>query len=77
MKYFKDPKHFERNVDENFVIGYHNGKAIVRNALGEFGFIVCEECHAPEGSVVPNDEFAPISFLSADEQHEIISIYDV
>ena len=75
MLYFTQPRNFETNVDDNLVIGYFNGKSIVRNAYGELFYILCEEAHAPEGTVIPSNEISPITFLPKDEQDAIINIF--
>lgn len=75
MIYFTQPRNFETNIDDNLVIGYFNGKSIVRNAYGELFYILCEEAHAPEGTVIPSNEITPISYLPKAEQETIINIF--
>lgn len=66
----------EKVIYENLVIGYYNGKAIVKNELGNLFYMECEEQIAPEGTVLENDVLTPISELSVQEQREIHNIYD-
>lgn len=75
MIYFTQPKNFETNTDDNLVIGYYHGKAIVRNSYNDLFFIYCEEAHAPEGTVIPSNELSPLCVLSDEEQNEIIQLY--
>lgn len=60
---------------DNEIIGYHNGKAIVINELGNIFY-----CEVPEnlfnfGETVHPNDLTPISELSVDEQKEIISLF--
>ena len=61
---------------EILVIGYYNGKAIVKSESGNLFYMECEEQIAPEGTVLENDALTPISELSVQEQREIHNIYD-
>lgn len=75
MIYHTTPRNFETNVDDNLVIGYYHGKAIIRNAFGDLCFMQCEEAHAPEGTVIASNELTPLSVLQKEEQDEIKKIY--
>lgn len=75
MTVYVKPRNPERIRNENLVIGYYKGKAIIRNENDFLHFIECEECHAPEGTIVENEGLTPITELSLQEQGEINSIY--
>lgn len=75
MIYFTQPKNFETNTDDNLVVGYYHGKAIIRNADRDLYFMYCEEAQAPEGTVIPSNELSPLSVLPEDEQKKIMQIY--
>ena len=55
MQVFREPKNFETEKWNYLSIGYHKGKAIVKNELGELFFMECEEEVAPIGTVVTAD----------------------
>lgn len=75
MKFIKEPKNFEEEKWNYLVIGYFNGKAIVKNELYRLYFIRCEENEAPIGTVVPEELAEPIEKLSREEQEQIQQIY--
>lgn len=70
------PKNAERMRNYNIVVGYFQGKAIIRNENGFFFFIECEECHAPEGTVIENEALTSIDNLSEDEKLMILDIFE-
>lgn len=71
----KPYNNFESLNYENLVVGYYNGKAIVKNEESTLFYMECPEKIAPEGSVLQNEDIRPISELPEDEQIEIIAIY--
>lgn len=75
MKFIKEPKNFEQEHWAYLVIGYYNGKAIVKDEVERLYFIRCEEEHAPIGTMVTEDLPESIEKLSAEEQENIQKIY--
>lgn len=75
MTVYKAPKNPERLRNYNLVVGYYHGKAIVKNEFDYLFFIECDECHAPEGTIVENEILTPIIVLEKKEQDEICEIY--
>lgn len=75
MKFVKEPKNFEEENWNYLVIGYFNGKAIVKNEAYRLFFIRCEEQMAPIGTVVPEGLAEPIEKLGSEEQEQIQEIY--
>ena len=61
---------------ENLVVGYHNGKAIIKNEEAALFYLKCPEGIAPEGTVLLNEDITPISQLPEEEQIEILAIFD-
>lgn len=58
------------------VIGYYNGKSIVRDRDNHLFFIRCEESEAPEGSVPSDMKLQDVSRLDIREQKEIYQIFE-
>lgn len=75
MKFVKKPKNFEQEVWDYLVIGYFNGKAILKDESGRLFFLRCEENEAPIGTAVPKGGEEPIEKLSESEQEKIQEIY--
>ena len=75
MKFVREPKNFEQEEWNYLVIGYFNGKAIVKNEAYRLYFIRCEENEAPIGTVVTAGLAEPIEKLSSEEQEQIQDIY--
>lgn len=71
MQVFREPKNFETEKWNYLSIGYHKGKAIVKNELGELFFMECEEEVAPIGTVVTADLLTTIEKLPETEYQEI------
>ena len=59
----------------NLVIGYFNGKIIVKNDFGHLYYMICEEQIAPVGTFLESDLLAPVKNLPEAEQAEIYAIY--
>ena len=59
----------------NLVIGYFNGKVIVKNDFGHLYYMICEEQIAPVGTFLESDLLAPVKNLPEAEQAEIYAIY--
>lgn len=72
---FVTPKSAEKVRNENLVIGYYNGKAIVKNEKDFLFFIECDECNAPEGMYVENEALTSLGALPEKEQIEIREIF--
>ena len=47
----------------NLVIGYFNGKVIVKNDFGHLYYMICEEQIAPVGTFLESDLLAPVKNL--------------
>lgn len=76
MRVKREPKNFEQEDWVYFVVGYHDGKAIMKNEEGELFFLECEENVAPEGTYVPDSiEVTPVEILTEQEQKEIWEFY--
>lgn len=75
MKTIKEPTNFETEKWNYLSVGYHNGKVIAKNEIGELFFIECEEEIAPIGTVIPEDAVSPIKELDEREREEIAQIY--
>lgn len=75
MTYYKIPKNLNNIRNDNLVVGYHNGKSIVKNEFGDFFFVECEESFAPIGTVAEDDMLISIDKLSMNEQQELKNIY--
>lgn len=61
--------------EDNEIVGYHNGKAIVINELGNIFY-----CEVPEnllgfGETVHPDDLTSVDELPAEEQEKIISLF--
>lgn len=76
MTVYRAQKNPERLRNYNLVVGYYHGKAIVKNEFDYLFFIECDECHAPEGTIVENEILTPIIELDEKEQREIRKIYE-
>lgn len=72
---YKKPSNIEKLRNENLVIGYFKGKAIVKNDRNLLFFIECDECHAPEGTYVENEALTSIRALPEKERKEIEEIF--
>lgn len=75
MKFVKQPVNFEKEKWNYLVIGYFNGKAIVKNESDRLYFIRCEENEAPIGTVVTEEMVSSVEKLSSEEQERIQTIY--
>lgn len=77
MTYFVLPQDGQEVRGDNLVIGYYNGKAIIKNEDNFLFFIECEECHAPQGTVVENGALNSINELEREEQETIKKLFQV
>lgn len=75
MKFLREPKNFEEENWNYLVIGYFNGKAIVKSEANQLYFIRCDEEASPIGTAVPEGLAEPIEKLSSEEQEQIQEIY--
>lgn len=75
MKFIKEPINFEQENWGYLVIGYFNGKAIVKDESYRLYFIRCEEQAAPIGTVVSGNLAKSIEKLNSVEQEQIQGIY--
>ena len=76
MQFIREPKNFEEENWAYLSIGYHNGKAVLKDEAGNLYYMECEEEAAPIGTMVSEGAFVkPLDELSKDERTEIIRIY--
>lgn len=60
---------------ELLVVVYYNGKAIITDESGHIYYISCSENEAPIGTVVGEEDVAPISELGIDERQKIEALF--
>lgn len=75
MKYYREPENFERVYQNYLVIGYYQGKAIVKDEQHHLFYIQCEERLAPIGTIVEKDCLEAVENLKPREQREIEKFY--
>lgn len=76
MQFIREPKNFEEENWAYLSIGYHNGKAVLKDEAGDLYYMECEEEEAPIGTMVSEGvEVKFIDELSEEERIEILQIY--
>lgn len=76
MRVIQEAKNFEQENWGYFVVGYFEGKAILKDEEGELFFLECEENEAPEGTSLPDSmEVLPIEQLEEKTQRHIYEVY--
>lgn len=76
MQFIREPKNFEEENWAYLSIGYHNGKAVLKDEAGDLYYMECEEEVAPIGTMVSEGErIKNIEELDKYERMEIIQIY--
>ena len=76
MRVIREPKNFEEENWAYLSIGYHNGKAVLKDEAGDLYYMECEEEEAPIGTMVSEGEnIQSIGELSEEERIEILQIY--
>ncbi len=76
MRINQEPKNFENENWIYLVVGYYEGKAILKDEEGELFFLECEENEAPEGTSLPDSiGVTPIEVLEEKEQKQIYEVY--
>lgn len=75
MIHWIKPENFEKPKPYFLVVGYFEGKAIVKNQMGDLFYRVCEENEAPTGTITESDFLQKVETLSEEEQEEIRGIY--
>lgn len=62
--------------ENNEIVGYQNGKYIVRNDYGDLFFFEAPQGIVEIGEVVPSDDITPIGTLPEMEQEKIIKEFE-
>ena len=76
MQFIREPKNFEEENWAYLSIGYHNGKAVLKDEAGDLYYMECEEEVAPIGTVVSEGaDINSIGELSEEERIEILQIF--
>ena len=76
MQFIREPKNFQEENWAYLSIGYHNGKAVLKDEAGDLYYMECEEEAAPIGTVVSEGaDIKSIGELSEEERIEILQIY--
>lgn len=76
MRVIQEAKNFEQENWGYLVVGYFEGKAILKDEEGELFFLECEENEAPEGTSLPDSmEVLPIEQLEEKTQRHIYEVY--
>lgn len=70
-----EPANFEEENWPYLSVGYHNGKVIAKNEIGELFYIDCEEEIAPIGTAIQEGVVTPIQELEEEERSRIERIY--
>lgn len=74
MTMFTRDEEFNEIID-NVVVGYYQGKCIVKDENDNLFFIECEGEYLPVGTTLFNHTLQPISDLNVDEQDELLSFF--
>ena len=77
MKFNRVPENFEEETWELQIVGYENGKAILKNQLGDLYYLECEEELVEVGWMYMGsvDEVEEIEILEPNEKEYIKSLY--
>lgn len=62
----------ENTVKDNYIVGWHNGKAIVIGEDNELYYYEMPEEYAFKGELLDTDELKPLDTLPAEEVIEIM-----
>lgn len=57
------------------VIGYYNGKALIKDELDHLFFLECGCNEAPIGTIVEENGLKPISELAEEEQQRVSQLF--
>lgn len=76
MQFIREPKNFEEENWSYLSIGYHSGKAVLKDEARALYYMKCEEEEAPIGTMVSEGaDIKSIGELSEEERIEILQIY--
>lgn len=76
MRVKQEATNFENENWMYLVVGYYEGKAVLKDEEGELFFLECEENEAPEGTCLQDSiEVTPIEVLEEKEQKYISGVY--
>lgn len=76
MRIIKEAKNFEEENWAYLSIGYHSGKAVLKDEAGDLYYMECEEEEAPIGTMVSEGaDIKSIGELGEEERIEILQIY--